>query len=113
MLHLRDTSIPNTLDTMFAMARAFALSWPLVTLMLTIMDSAHAYKHIGLDTDSARFAVISLANPEGRIMMAHLNTQPFGPRRAPSNWARVAQFVAFVLREIYRIWIGVYVDDVF
>ena len=113
LLHLKDTSIPNTLDTMFAMARAFALSWPLVTLMLTIMDFAHAYKHIGLDPNSTQFAVIALANPEGEVMMAHLNTQPFGSRRAPANWARVTQFVAFVLRKLYRIWIGVYVDDVF
>ena len=37
LLKLRDASAPNTLDTMFAMDRAFAPSWPSATLMLTIM----------------------------------------------------------------------------
>ena len=45
--------------------------------------------------------------------MAHLNTQPFGSRRAPANWGRLTQFVAFVLTKIYRIWVGLYADDVF
>ena len=43
-LKLHDASVPDTVDTMFAMARAFALSWPNVVLMLTIMDFAQAYK---------------------------------------------------------------------
>ena len=91
---------------MFAMARAFALSCPLATLMLTIMDFAHAYKHIGLVPNSAQFAVIASVNPEGEASMAHPNTQPFGPRSAPANWEAAAQFVAFAIRKLYRVWIG-------
>ena len=98
---------------MFAMARAFAPSRPNITLLLTIMDFAHAYKHIGVDTKSTRFAVIALTDPQGAVCMAHLNTQPFGSRRAPANWERVTQFVVFVLKRIFRIWIGVYVGDLF
>ena len=58
-----NSGIPNTMDAMFAMARALALSWPLVALMLKIMDFAHAYRHIGLDPESAQFAVIALGKP--------------------------------------------------
>ena len=98
---------------MFAVARAFALSWPSAALMLTILDFAHAYKHIGVGAKSTRFAVIALSDPHGAVCMAYLNTQPFGSRRAPSNWARVTQFVVFVLRRVFRVWLGVYVDDLF
>ena len=81
--------------------------------MLTIMDFAHAYKHIGVDTRSSKFAVIALSGPQGKIRLSHLNTHPFGSRRAPPNWARVTQFVVFVLKKVFRVWLGVYVDDLF
>ena len=45
--------------------------------------------------------------------MAYLNTQPFGSRRAPANWARVTQFVVFVPKRVFRVWLGVYVDGLF
>ena len=51
--------------------------------MITIMDLDHVYKHIGVDTRSSQFAVISLSGPQGEIRQSYLNTQPFGPRRAP------------------------------
>ena len=63
LLKLHDASVPNTLDTMFAVARAFDLSWPSVAIMLTILDFAQAYKHIGVDAKSTRFAVIALSDP--------------------------------------------------
>ena len=85
---------------MVAMARVFALSWHNVALLLTIMDFAHAYKHIGVDAKSTRFAVIAHPDPQGAVCMAYLNTQPFGPRRAPANWGRVTQFVVFVLKKV-------------
>ena len=53
------------------------------------------------------------ADPDGNPMMANLRTQPFGRRRAPANWARVATFLQFVKREIFVLWIGVFVDDCF
>ena len=65
LLKLHDASAPNALDAMFEMARAFAPSWPNITLLLTIMDFAHAYKRIGVDTKSTRFAVIALTDPQG------------------------------------------------
>ena len=77
---LADTSTPNALGAMFAMARAFAISRPRVILMLIIMDFAHAYNLIGLGRESRRFAVIALAAPSGQVTMAYLNAQPFGPR---------------------------------
>ena len=83
---LYDTSIPKNLGAMFAMERAIALDWPYVTLMLTIVDFAHAYKHIGLDQESKRFAAISLAAPDGPVMMAYLNKQPFPPAGPRRTW---------------------------
>ena len=49
----------------------------------------------------------------GGIRIAYLNTQPFGPRRAPANWARVTQFVVFVLKKVFRARMGVYFVDLF
>ena len=82
--------------------------------MLTILGCDHAYKHIGVHTRSTKFAAISPSGPQGEIRPAYLNTKPFGSRRAPANWARVTQFVVvFVLKKVFRVWLGVYVDDLF
>ena len=43
--------------------------------------------------------------------MAYLNTHPFGPRRAPPDWAMVEQFAVFVLKHVFRTWVGLYLDD--
>ena len=113
LLKLHDSIVHNTLGAMFAMARAFARTSPNAILMLTIMDFANAYKHIGVYNASTQFDVIALPDPKGGVEMAYLNTQPFGSRRAPTNWARVTQFVVFVHKQVFRVWLGVYVDNLF
>ena len=92
-LRLSDTGIPKTIGAMCDMAIAFAPSWPSVELMPEIVDFAHALNRNGLGQESKPPAVITLAAPDGQVMMSYLNTQPFGPHRAPSNWDRVTQFV--------------------
>ena len=56
---------PLTLDTMFAMDRAPALLRPRIMLMLTIMDYAHACKHIGVGVKTTQFAAIAPSDPHG------------------------------------------------
>ena len=67
LLKLNDASVPNALDTILAMVSAFALSWPPVALILTIMDFAHAYQHIGVGPNSNRFAATQLPGPQERL----------------------------------------------
>ena len=81
--------------------------------MLAIMDFAHAYKHIGVGNNATPFDVIALPDAQGEIRLAYLNTQPFGSRRPPANWAMVTQFVVVVLKKMFRVWLGVYVGDIF
>ena len=53
-----------------------------------------------------------MADPNGVPHYATLRTQPFGSRRAPSNWARVTQFLKWALSKFFGITIAVFVDDV-
>ena len=81
--------------------------------MLAIMDFAHAYKHIGVESKSTQFDRIAPSDPQGEIRLAYLNTQAFGSRRPPANWARVTQFVVFAQKKVPRVRMGIYVDDRF
>ena len=112
-LELEDTSVPQSLNTAYAMARTYGLAGCQLQLLVTIVDFAHAYKHVGIDTAQDFFSYIALVDKTGSPFYAKLNTQPFGSRRAPSNWARVTNFFEFALRRLFKIWLGVYVDDCF
>ena len=101
ILKLRGPTIPKSLDTTSAMAMTSALSWTDITIMLTVMDFANAYRHIGPGRNSTKCSAIAFADPSGNVQIVRLNTQPFGPRRAPSNWARVTKFVAFIIRNVF------------
>ena len=73
------------------------------------MDFAHAYKHAPLLQSQEKFAHIVFAQPEGEPLADALRTQPFGSRRAPANWARVTQFIKFVVGKLFGIILLVYV----
>ena len=111
LLGLVDTSIPQNLDVLLGMALVHADHWGEETLRVFSLDFAHAYKHVGVAVDQLDFATVVLADTEGNPMMATLRTQPFGSRRAPANWARVTTFLQFVLRKVFGVWLGIFVDD--
>ena len=69
---------------------------------------------IGLDEASEDSAHICFINPaNNRPYKALVLVQPFGSRRAPSNWGRVVTFLEFVAGEILHVATGSFVDDVF
>ena len=72
-----------------------------------------AYRRAPIQGDQKEFASILIAPPVGPIEIAKLRTQPFGSKRAPSNWPRVTNFAKWCLLKVFRIVISVYVDDVF
>ena len=110
-LGLVDTSIPENLDTFLGMALTRAEAGSSTGLRAFSVDFAHAYKHVGVAADQLDFATIVLGDPDGNAMMASLRTQPFGSIRSPANWARLTSFVQFVLRKVFMVWLGVFVDD--
>ena len=111
LLGLVDTSIPQNLDTFLGMALAHAHAGSVGNLRAFSLDFAHAYKHVGVAANQLDFATIVLCGPGGNPMMATLRTQPFGPSRAPANWARVTAFLQFVIRKLFWAWLGIFVDD--
>ena len=112
-LDLAETSVPDSLNVAFTMARTHALSWKQLILQLVIVDFSHAYKHIGVDCAQNDYAHIALLSPTGIPMYCKLNTQPFGSARAPANWARMTNAYAFILPMLFTLWIAIYVDDFF
>ena len=113
LLALADTCVPETLDVFLAMLVAHGHHGPATELLAYSVDFAHAYKQVAVDATQADFATIVLSNYEGAPHVATLKTQPFGSRRAPANWGRVAAFLKFALERLFSIWVGVFVDDLF
>ena len=92
-----DTNVPDNLDVFFAISAYLALVKPGRDTKCATADTAHAYKHVPLHADQREFATIILAPPSGCLKAASLRTQPFGSKRAPSNWARVAMFLKWAM----------------
>ena len=111
LLGLVDTSIPQNLDTFLGVALTHAEVGSSTELRAFSVDFAHAYKHVGVAADQLDFATVVIGDPAGNAMMATLRTQPFGSSRAPANWARLTSFAQFVLRKVFLVWLGVFVDD--
>ena len=108
-----DANIPDALDVFMAIASYFALAVPGCDLLCATADFAHAYKHIPILEDQREFATILLAPPTGPLKAATLRTQPFGARRAPTNWPRVTLFLKWAMLVFSGTAISIYVDDVF
>ena len=76
------------------------------------IDFAHAYKHVGAESDRLDFATVVLRDPSRNRTMATLKTQPPGSSRSPANWARLAEFIQFAVRRLFLVWMGVFVGNV-
>ena len=113
LLGMVDTSVPETLDVFLAMLLTQGHHNPTADLSAFSVDFAHAYKQVGIAEAQADFATVVLADHAGVPHVASLKTQPFGSRRAPANWGRIATFFQFIMRVLFHMWVGVYVDDVF
>ena len=111
LLGLAETSVPESLDVFTAMAMAHGHHSPQAQLKAFSVDFPHAYKQVGVAHSQLDFAMVVLCDRHGVPHVATLKTQPFGSSRAPANWARVTAFLQFVLRALFWIWLGVYVDD--
>ena len=108
-----DTNIPENLDVFFAISPFLRLAAPGCNIKCATLDFPHAYKHVPIQENQKEFATIAIAPPAGSLGIATLRTQPFGSKRAPANWPRVANFAKWLLLVVFRIVISVYVDDIF
>ena len=113
MLSMGDTAVPQNLDVVFGIASMFTQLGCARPLRACVVDFAHAYKHVGIPAPQYDFASIVLPNASGTPMVASLRTHPFGSSRAPANWARVTNFVQFILLRLRKVWLVIYVGDCF
>ena len=113
ILHTSDTDVPENLDTLLAAAVFHTQKGPAVKLLTSPVDFKHAYKTIPICRTQGDFAHIVLTPPQGEPMVAELRTQPFGSRRAPANWGRVAAFAQWALSTFFCVYLAKYVDDCF
>ena len=74
--------------------------------------NARAYKHVPIQEDQKEVATALLAPPAGPLKIATLRTQPFGSRRAPTNWSRVTMLLKWIMSTVFHIVISVYVGYV-
>ena len=94
-VHSTETYRPDDLDSFAALARLQHSNWA-INLKDWSVDSPRAYKTIALRPDSADTAYICFANPNGNLpYKSRILAQPFGSRRAPSNWGRLVTFIQF------------------
>ena len=107
-----DTNIPESLDVFLAQAAFLKRLAPGTELRAYVLDFSNAYKHVPILESQKDFASILIAQTDGPPCVATLRSQPFGSRRAPSNWARVAQFLKWFLLKFFGISIAIFVDDI-
>ena len=111
--HMADTYSPQDLDTLVAQVRALSHVGA-VDLRDWSVDFPNAYKTIASHETSNEAATICFAKPtDNRPYKAHILVQPFGSRREPENWGRVATFIQFLARELLALSVSAFVDDVF
>ena len=109
-LALSDTSIPDTLDRAYAASKLLDEQGAGGDLLLYSVDFESAYKHVGVSPESSGVATLVFWNPlEGAAYTSSLLTQPFGPRRSPSNWARVTSFLKAALLSFFGVVLNVFV----
>ena len=72
---------------------------------------AHAYKNAGAAADQLDFPTVVQGAPNGNPTMSTLRTRTFGPRRAPSKWARATTSIQFALRMVFGVWLGIFYGD--
>ena len=100
LLGLADACLPESLGGFLSMLLAHGSCDGSADVIGSSLDCAHAYKHAGIASDQLDFATVILTAPAGAPCMASLRTQPFGPRRAPANWARVANFPSLFWKKL-------------
>ena len=111
-MSLEDTSIPESLGCFLAAIAHFRKLSPDLATESFSLDFSHAYKHVPIIASQREFATIVMVGPDGNAYSPALRSQPFGSRRAPSNWVRVTQFPKWALSRFFKIAIAVYVDDI-
>ena len=108
-----DTYCPRDLDTFMVLAR-LQRKYGAANIRMWPLDSPNAYKTIGLNEASMGASHICCINPANKPpYKARVLVQPFGSRRAPTNWGMVVTFLQFVAGEILQVTTGAFADDVF
>ena len=106
-----DTNIPDNLDVLLAVSTYYKLIAPGADLRATVFDYKGAYKNIPICREQLDFASILIAPPTGELQVCQLRVLPFGPRRSPANWARMAGFIQWVAMNVAKLFLAVFVDD--
>ena len=94
-----DTYFPRDLDALAAQVRALS-HVGVGDLEAWSVDFRNAYKTIASHEASNDAATVCFINPEdNKPYKARTLVQPFGRRREPANWGRVATFIQFLACE--------------
>ena len=112
-VQMSGTYVPQGLDSFVALTRTQHINGADDVKEWSV-DFAHAYKTIALPPSSSEVAHIFFLNPvDNRPYKSRILAQPFGSRRSPANWGRVATFLQFLARGLLSLVVGGYVGDVF
>ena len=108
-----DTYCPENLDTLVAQARTVA-NLGQGNLKARSVDFPNGYKTIGIRGKSKDAATVCFARPDGnKPFKARILSQPFGSRRAPANWGRVATCCQFLASRLLTLVVAAYAGDIF
>ena len=101
------------MDVLLALPPYYRLAKPRRELRAASCDFRHAYKNAGVPSDDGEFPSVFLAPPTGPLLVAQLETQPFGRTRPPANCGRVARRIQWASRTFFGIYLPIYADDCF
>ena len=110
IVETEDTDVPDSLDAFVAVASYYKILAPRCELMCVFGPGFRTCLQAApIQEDQKEFATILLAPPPGPLKVATLRTQPFGSRRAPTNWPRATLLPKWIMSTIFRVVISEYV----
>ena len=108
-----DTYCPEDIDKLVADVRSLA-KLGASDFRAWSVGFSHANKTIGLQESPKEAATICFAEPTTNIAHeSRILVQPFGSRRSPANWGRVATFTQSVAKELLALTVGAFVCNVY
>ena len=108
-----DAYCPQDMDALVAHVRSLA-KLGASDFRARSVDFPNAYKTIGLHESPSEEATICFVEPTTNIPhKARILDQPFGSRRATTNWGRVVTFIQFIAKELLALTVGAFADDLY
>ena len=106
-----ETDAPDTADAALPLETIYEKLQHGLEHNAFVVDFKHAYENIPTPDHQNSLATIILVPPDGPPILETLRTQPFGPKSAPANLARISALLRWISAHLLNANLLVYLGD--